>query len=86
MTRRGRRTLASIQRSHISRLISKNAYRDIKLAESINILTPYQIEADLITKYGRVATPYHLRIIRGEVLSDPRGKGSLQVFDEDDEE
>ena len=86
MTRRGHRSLASIQRSYISRLISKNAYRDLKLAESINTLTPAQIEATLIDTYGRVVTPHHLRIIRGEVLSDPRGKGSLQVFDEDDEE
>ena len=37
-------------------------------------------------KYGVVATPYHLRHTRGEVLSDARGTGSLQIFDEDPDE
>ena len=86
MVRRGGRSLASIQRRYISRLISQQSYRDLELAESINTLTPAQIETTLIDKYGVVVTPYHLRHTRGEVLSDPRGQGSLQRFDEDDEE
>ena len=85
MTRRGR-SLASIQRRYISRLISQQAYRDTRLAESINTLTHRQIETSLLDKYGAVATPYHLRHTRGEVISDSRGEGSLQQIEEDDDE
>ena len=86
MTRRGHRSLASIQRTYISRLISQESHRDLQLAESINTLTPKQIEETLMDKYGVVATPYHLRHIRGEVLSNARGTGSLQIFDEEPDE
>lgn len=86
MTRPDHRSPASQQRRYISRIISKQAYRDTRLAESINTLTTNQIETILLDKYGSIRTGLHLQLAQGVVTSDARGEGAFQVFDEDNEE
>jgi len=77
-TRRGHRSGEAEQRRYVNRLISKAAYRDLKKAESINVLTPDQINQQLHEQYENVIIYEHLQLERGLVLSDPRGEGELQ--------
>lgn len=77
-TRRGRRSGEAEQRRYVNRLISKAAYRDQGKAESINTLTPQQINQRLHEQYENIVIHDYLQLDRGLVLSDPRGKGELQ--------
>jgi len=78
LTRTRRRSPDAQQRRYINRLVSQCSYRDVGLDESINILTPSQLEDSLLDKFGAVRTGLHLQFTRGEVVSDSRGTGSLQ--------
>ena len=78
MTRTRRRSPEAQQRRYINRLVSQQSYRDIGLDESINILTPRQLENSLLDKFGAVRTGLHLQFTRGEITADSRGQGSLQ--------
>ena len=84
MTRRGRRSRGAEQRRFLVRLISREAYRDPAKAESINIYTTKQLEHLLEKQFGRIVTPRFLRYEQGEVISDPKGRGSFQTHEEDD--
>lgn len=83
MTRRGYKPLSAIQTEYINRLVSRLSYRDTKLDESINLLTPHQLEQALIDKYGEIRTGICLTFERGEVTADPYGRGSLQRITEE---
>ena len=84
MTRRHRRSQDAIQRRYVNRLVSQCSHRDIRLDESINTLTPRQLEYSLIDKFGDVRTGLHLQFERGEVVSDSRGEGSLQQIQDEE--
>ena len=60
--------------------MSREAWRDIKQGESINLYHPAQLESFLMTEFGYVATPQFLQYSQGEVLSDPYGDGTFQRF------
>ena len=84
MTRTRRRSPDALQRRYINHLVSRSSYRDVSLNESINLLTPRQLEDSLLDKFGAVRTGLHLQFTRGEVVSDSRGEGSLQqIIDEE---
>ena len=78
MTRTRRRSPDAQQRRYINRLVSLNSHRDNRIDESINILTPEQLESSLLDKFGAVRTGLHLQFTKGEVTADSRGNGSLQ--------
>ena len=60
--------------------MSREAWRDVKQGESINLYHPEQLEALIQEKFGYVATPRFLQYSQGEVLSDPYGDGTFQRF------
>ena len=66
-------------------MVSRDAYRDVRKAESINVYTPRELEAALVERFGVVVTPEILKYARGEVVSDAYGRGSLQLYDEEEE-
>lgn len=65
-------------RRYISRIISRQAHRDLTKSESINILNPDTIAEAVKNKFGWADWSLIFHILRGEVLSDSRGEGSLQ--------
>jgi len=85
LTRRGRRGLTAQQRRYLNRVVSRDAYRDVRKAESINVHTRRELEAALVERFGVVVTPEILKYARGEVVSDAYGRGSLQMYDEEEE-
>ena len=85
MTRRGHRGLAAQQRRYLNRVVSRDAYRDKEKAESINVHTQRGLEALLVERFGVVVTPEMLKYARGEIVSDAYGRGSLQMYDEEEE-
>ena len=80
MSRRGTRSIKAEMRRFISRLLSKEAYRDLRRAESVNLLDRPDIAREVRTKFGTVDWALFEDILRGEVISDSRGQGSLQVM------
>jgi len=78
MTRRGRRSIHAQQRRYVNRLVSINAHRDRQRAESVNQLTPRQILHAVAERFGFADLNLTHLFTRGEVLSDDRGRGSLQ--------
>ena len=84
MNRTRRRSMDAMQRRYVNRLVSQYSYRDIGLDESINTLTPRQLEDSLIDKFGDVRIGLHLQFTRGEVTADSRGDGSLQQIQDEE--
>ena len=84
MSRNHRRSADARQRRYVNRLISQCSHRDISLDESVNMLTVRQLENSLLDKFGELRTGLHLQFTRGEVISDSRGKGSLQQIQDDE--
>ena len=77
--------MAAQQRRYLNRVVSRDAYRDARKAESINVHTEHELEAALVERFGVVVTPEILKYARGEVVSDAYGRGSLQMYDEEEE-
>lgn len=65
-------------RRFISRHISRNAHKDRGRAESVNILGHSEIARAVRAKFGTVDWQLIHDILKGEVISDSRGTGSLQ--------
>ena len=84
MSRTKRRSPEARQRRYINRLVSQCSHRDVGLDESINMLTPSQLEDSLIDKFGDVRTGLHFQFMRGEVTANSRGTGSLQKIYEEE--
>jgi hypothetical protein len=73
--RRGKKTN---QRREAARIVSKHAYKDPILREAVNRLTPGLLAVKLQKKYGTFDTHVCDNYDKGEVLSDPYGRGTLQ--------
>ena len=73
--RRGRK---ANQRREAARIVSRHAYKDPKLREAVNRLTPGLLAVKLQKKFGTFDTHVCDNYDRGEVLSDPYGRGTLQ--------
>ena len=84
MGRPRRDSIGSIQRRFINSIVSRNTHRDVRLDESVNTLTPRQLENSLLDRFGEVRTGLHLQFQKGEVTSDSRGTGSLQKIQDDE--
>lgn len=78
MTRRGRRSRRAQIRRFISRVLSKEAHRDRVKSESVNTLLDMQVATAVQKRFGFVDWRLVQDIDKGEILSDPRGEGSLQ--------
>ncbi len=73
MTHRGKRN----PKSFIRRYLLKVSYWDQKTHETINLCEPETLVPILTQEYGYVQMS-DLDVVRGEVLIDQRGQGSLQ--------
>ncbi|MFQ6053339.1 MAG: hypothetical protein ACE5OO_03805 [Candidatus Bathyarchaeia archaeon] len=65
-------------RRFISRLVSKAAHRDREKSESVNILETEELARAMRARFRTVDWRLVNDLVRGEVLSDSRGEGSLQ--------
>lgn len=65
-------------RRFISRLISREAERDRRKAESINTMSVDAIALAVRDRFGTVDWRLFDDVLKGEILSDSRGEGSLQ--------
>jgi hypothetical protein len=84
VTRRGTRSVYAAQRRWLSRFISELAFRDHELAESDNRVSPEEQRAAVIQKFKfSLLQDQHLET-QGAVLSDSRGRGTLQQVGADD--
>ena len=66
------------QRREASRIVSRHAYKDPILREAVNRLTPGLLAVKLQKKYGTFDAYICDNYDKGEVLSDPYGRGTLQ--------
>jgi hypothetical protein len=73
--RRGRK---ANQRREAARIVSRHAYEDPILHEAVNRLNPGLIAVKLQKKYGTFDAYICDNYDKGEVLSDPYGRGTLQ--------
>lgn len=73
--RRGRK---ANQRLEAARIVSRHAYKDTILREAVNRLTPGLLAVKLQKKYGTFDAYICDSYDKGEVLSDPYGRGTLQ--------
>ena len=74
-TRRGRRSIRAKMRRFISRLLSREAERDRRKAESINVLDIRDIARAVRRRFGTVDWRIFDEVVKGEILSDSRGEG-----------
>lgn len=74
--KRGGRSPHARQRRHASRIVSKNAHRDYRKAESINTITDMDLYNALQEKFGMPYISIVQSYERGEVISDGRGEGT----------
>ena len=77
--KRRQRSRYARERREASRYVSLTSFRDLVRAENISVITPDQIVANLITKFGE----YPLIDVDGQypkglVISDSRGEGTQQ--------
>lgn len=71
-------------RRDVSRYVSKCAYRDVALGESVNTLSESDLRVFMRGCFGAVDQRISVFMFKqGEVLSNPRGEGSLQRVDSD---
>jgi len=73
-----RRRRKANQRREAARIVSRHAYKDPELREAVNRLTPGLLAVKLQKKYGTFDTHVCDSYDKGEVLSDPYGRGTLQ--------
>ena len=72
---RGKRSEESKLKQKIRTLVWEKAFDDDLMSEVVNLLTPSQI----LSYFFNDAIPLHyVKVERGEVLSDNRGRGSWQ--------
>ena len=76
-----RRGKKANQRREAARIVSRHAYKDPELYEAVNRLTPGLLAAKLQKKFGTFDTHVCDSYDRGEVLSDPYGRGTLQLVE-----
>jgi hypothetical protein len=69
-----------LQRREARRIVQRFAFQDVKISETINMLTAEQLAAELAPMFPE-GVIYHFaaRYERGEVLTDSRGTGSIQI-------
>lgn len=60
------------------RLVGKEAHRDLKKKEVVNVLSPREVFGAVREEFGFVVVGLSWRV-QGEVMADSRGTGSLQV-------
>lgn len=72
------RSEESEQRRFIKRLVMQSAFQDRQRSETVNLLTPSQIAASAVSAFDYVLPELTSNFMRGEVLSDGRGNGTLQ--------
>ena len=73
-----RRTDYNIQRREAARIVSKAAVKDPEVRESINILSSGRIAQILQNRFGTFDLQVINRYDVGEILSDSKGRGTLQ--------
>lgn len=78
--KRGPRSSYAEQRRFVARLVSRNAYRDLVLSESVNVLTTPEIERVVASEFRIPNLGAILLFTDGEVIADSRGAGSQQVM------
>jgi len=78
LTKRGRRSVKSLQRRLAKKIVFRQAYHDQEIKEIINRTTPEWIMQVLNQVYGYVEVGAIPELEQGEVLVDSRGKGSFQ--------
>ena len=74
-----KRSLLSLQKRAVKRYLLTTSYYDRERAETVCTVTPAEIILHLNSKFPNL--PVHVstvQVVRGEVLMDSRGKGSLQ--------
>jgi len=67
------------QRHALHKFIVSTSYHDIKLEETVNVLSPTLQMSFLQDKYKDGVNQHLIIFDRGEVLTDSRGRGSLQT-------
>jgi len=69
-----------LQRREAKRIVQRFAFQDVKISESINMLTPERLAAELGLMFPEGVTySFAARYDQGEVLTDSRGRGSIQI-------
>ena len=79
-----KRSLGSMMRRAVRGYVSEMSYRDVGLGESVNRLGEGELNRFMRDRFGVV--DQRLSVFgfkQGEVLSSPRGDGSLQRIDEE---
>lgn len=64
--------------------VAGSAYVDPLLGESVCVVSEHRLASFLRGRFGVVDWRIVELFTRGEVLSNPRGEGSLQMVEEDD--
>lgn len=79
MTHRGGRSLRARQRRAANKYVMNSGYRDREKAETVNIVQREQILSFLQCEYKNEGVCLDAAdFVKGEVLTDSRGHGSLQ--------
>ena len=76
--KRGPRSLAARQKRAAIHYILNKSYRDYREAETVQVTTQEQVLEELRKRFGEDGVNVHLDFMKGEVLSNARGNGSLQ--------
>ena len=66
------------------RLVRRKSFQDKRLAESVNVLDPFEIAGAVSVRFGSVWLGATDEFTRGEILSDGRGEGALQQVTDDE--
>ncbi len=85
LEKQAEKELRSTQYREAHNFVTGNSYHDPILAESVCLRTPDQINTFLKAKFESVLPCVTQRYERGEVLTDKRGRGSLQTPQKDTE-
>ena len=72
------RSLRGAQRNHLNKIVRDGAHCDYNKAEYINVLSEADLYDALFERYGVVDLGVLKAFVKGEVLSDGRGEGTLQ--------
>lgn len=76
---RHQRSEFSEQRRFARKALQRNAFQDRIVCETVNLLTRGELSDFLAASFDFVL-PSATEVDRGEVLSDSRGRGTLQCF------
>ena len=79
-----KRTLHGVMRRAVRGYVSEMSYRDVGLGESVNRLGEGELNRFMRDRFGVVDQRLSVFWFKqGEVLSSPRGDGSLQRIDDE---